>query len=81
MTSIGMRIPLVASIVFHTRREKELSIDEQAVRPRMRQNQKTDVLEQKSSQTAARTLKSKISMYLRNLQAGFAGIPQVTPVT
>ena len=38
MTSIGKRIPLVASIAFHTRREKELSIDEQAVRPPMRQN-------------------------------------------
>ena len=60
MTSIGMGIPLVASIVFHTRREKEFSIDEQAVRPRMRQNQKTDVFEQKSSQSAARTLTLKI---------------------
>ncbi|WP_415838391.1 SIP domain-containing protein, partial [Polaromonas hydrogenivorans] len=38
ITSIGNRIPLVASIAFHTRRKKELSINEQAVRPPMRQN-------------------------------------------
>ena len=38
MVSIGKRIPLVASIAFHNRRKKELSINEQAVRPPMRQN-------------------------------------------
>ena len=37
MRSIRKRIPLLASIVFHTRRENELCIDEQAVRPPMRQ--------------------------------------------
>ena len=36
--SIGKRIPLVASIAFHTRCKKELSINEQAVGPPMRQN-------------------------------------------
>jgi len=36
MMSIGKRSPLVASIAFHTRRKKELSINEQAVRPPMR---------------------------------------------
>ena len=36
---MGKRIPLVVSIAFHTRRKKELSINELAVRPPMRQNQ------------------------------------------
>jgi len=38
MMSIGKRIPLAASIAFHPRRKKELSINEQGTRPPMRQN-------------------------------------------
>jgi hypothetical protein len=38
MTSIGKRIPLIASIAFQAFSVKALSIDEQAALPPMRQN-------------------------------------------